>query len=326
MRLSAFISPSGILRLAQILCLSLFFGLTASASGSSRTVVPFEIDEHQRLIIDMTFEGELTTSGVIDTAATFPMIGGATARAAGIEVPDADTGRFITVLGLGGPEVFQLIDVPQVTAGGVAFTQMPAALDEKIAVKGVKNIFPAVALQGDVLDFDFERKILSAYSARPDGNNRSLLARMPLHVRNGLFFVEVKIHGVKGLALIDTGSTITYVNSRFAEDANMNTNTKKTELLLGVTGEDYDIRMARVRHLSVGRLNLEGMDLLVSDPHLFEYLGISDEPVMVLGMDFLSHFRVQIDRKNNQLYLRRRGDSRKKDCISCRNIDHFTRR
>mgnify|MGYP001346899076 CR=1 FL=1 len=124
---------------------------------------------------------------------------------------------------------------------------------------------------------------------------------------------------MKGQALIDTGSSITYMNSRFAEASNTRTNERKTEELLGITGEDFDVRMARVSRLEVGKLNLARLDLLVSDPLLFEYLGLSDEPVMVLGMDFITNFRMQIDRKNGRVYFRSR-EGTQKNCLICSDI------
>lgn len=317
---------SAIRRLGQFLLLTCLLGLLLGGSSGERVIIPIEIDQYNRLIVELTLNGSVTTEGVVDTAATLPMINNATARAAGVEGVDGEHLRLVTVLGLGGPEVFPLIDVAHLSAGNVHLTMQPAALDRKETVKGVKNVFPVSVLEGDVLDFDFEMGHVSAYDARPHGRNRDILSRVPLRVQDGLFFIDVTINGVKGRALIDTGSSITYVNSSFAEKSGMNTNSKKTEQLLGITGNEYDVRIARIKRVDLGRLRLERLDLLVSDPRLFEYLGIAEEPVMVIGMDFLSSFRVQIDRKREKFYLRNRRDSDKENCLICSGVNHYPTR
>lgn len=43
--------------------------------------------------------------------------------------------------------------------------------------------------------------------------------------------------------------------------------------------------------------------MIVADPALFDDLGLQQEPLMLLGIDYLSKFRVQIDRKRNSLLL-----------------------
>ena len=52
---------------------------------------------------------------------------------------------------------------------------------------------------------------------------------------------------------------------------------------------------------------------------------MANEPVMILGMDFLSQFRVQIDRKHNLLYLRIRHSVAKK-CLVCMEVQTYRRR
>lgn len=320
MHLLAFTRPTGILRLGHILCLSLLFGLTATASETAPTRVPFELDEYQRLAVELTFHNGVTANGVIDTAATFPMVDGQTARAVGLELERVEDRRFVTVIGLGGPEDFPLIDVPSMSAGDINMVDVSVALDEHPSVAGVKNILPVDTLQGDVLDFDFERGLLTAYNDKPVGSKRTILSQMPMVEQGGLYFVEVTINKTKGLALIDTGSSITYINTRFADDSNSRTNEEKTQRLKGIAGVDYDVRISRVARLSIGELDFKRFDILVSDPLLFESLGMAEQPMMILGMDLMSKFRVQMDRKTNTLYLRARRDT-PRICTLCVGLD-----
>ena len=47
----------------------------------------------------------------------------------------------------------------------------------------------------------------------------------------------------------------------------------------------------------------EMFDIPVLETEMFAELGLGDEPVMVLGMDLLEHFRVQIDQRRQKLIL-----------------------
>tara|TARA_R100001369_G_scaffold89927_1_gene128161 strand:+ start:777 stop:1769 length:993 start_codon:yes stop_codon:yes gene_type:complete len=307
-----------------LLGLFLLLSLPAVANTNTRQIIPFEMDSEDRLIAELSFAEGITATAVIDTAATLPMIGGATARSAGIGIIPGEE-KFVEVLGLGGPEIFPLIDLPSLGAGSIALEQVPVALDRKIAVSGVRNVLPISALTGDVVDFDFDKGHVTAYDRRPEGRTREILCKRPLEVHNGLYFVRVTINGRRGLALIDTGSTITYMNSAFAAHAGTRTNEEETQRLLGITGGDYDMYVARISRFELDGVDMASFNMVVSDPALFDYLGMADEPVMILGMDFLSQFRVQIDRKHNLLYLRIRHSVAKK-CLVCMEVQTYRRR
>jgi hypothetical protein len=111
------------------------------------------------------------------------------------------------------------------------------------------------------------------------------------------------MNGVTGLALIDTGSSISYVNSRFADDAGAKPNIEKTQILQGVSGKGIPVRVATARKFTLGAHRVSGPDLIVADPPLFAHLGLAEEPAMVLGLDYLSIFRVQLDRRRGYLVL-----------------------
>ena len=200
---------------------------------------------------------------VIDTAATYAMIDGATASAAGVS-PPAELS--VNVLGLDGLQLFPVVYVSSLSAGNTHIGAFPAALSRRIAVDGVHNVLPLAALEGDVVDFDFDEGRVLIYNGRPDRSTRLLSSRLKMHFRQGLWFAEVKLNGVKGLALVDTGSSISYVNSQFAEAAGAKPNDEKTKTIRGITGGNVAIRVATARKFTLGQHRVTGPDLIVSDP------------------------------------------------------------
>lgn len=279
--------------------------LPAQAAG--RLIIPFDVNSYGQMVVHLRINDTAPAIGIVDTAATHAMIDLATANAAGVSMPgDA----MINVLGLEGAEIFPLVSVDSVTAGNVRLGRLDAALNRRIEILGVHNVLPASAFAGDVIDFDFEAGRICVYNGRPDTSTTLTSTRLPMRQIKGLWFAEVRLNGKMGLALIDTGSSISYVNSRFADDAGAKPNEEKTRKLHGITGAGVAIRVATARRFSLGRHRVKGPDLIVADPAIFSHLGLADEPVMVLGLDYLSIFRVQLDRRESRLVLSSQGSKR----------------
>ena len=277
------------------------------AAATERQVIPFDMAPSGHMVVPLRINGATRAVGVVDTAATYAMIDGATATAAGVPPPDELS---VNVLGLEGPQVFPVVHVNSLSAGNTRIDEFPAALSQRIAVTGIRNVVPLTALDGDVVDFDFDEGRILVYDGTPDRSTGLFSSRMKTHLMQGLWFAEVKLNGVDGLALIDTGSSISYVNSRFAEAAGAKPNEEKTQTIRGITGGDVAIRVATARKFTLGRHPVTGPDLIVADPTLFAHLGMADEPARVLGLDYPSIFRVQLDRRRGYLVLGIAGSRR----------------
>ncbi len=308
-------SPTGkwLHRLAQATMAAMCLASSLAAHASERQSIPFNFDMHGNIVVPLTLNDNTAAIGVIDTAATYAMIGLATAKRAGVAPPDAS---MVNVLGLEGPQAYPIVYLDSIAAGNCRFTDVAAALNQRIEVVGVKNVVPLTVLEGDVVDFDFVERRVLIYDGRPDSNFTKTISHLPMHQISGLWFAEVKLNGRKGLALIDTGSSVSYINSRFAADADMKPNVEETQLLQGITGNGIDVRVATGRKIQLGKHSVSRPDLIVADPPLFEHLSMVDTPAMVLGLDYLSNFRVQLDRRRNFLVLSLRAQ--KKDMVSVR--------
>tara|TARA_R110001606_G_scaffold315397_1_gene462143 strand:+ start:59 stop:1045 length:987 start_codon:yes stop_codon:yes gene_type:complete len=287
-------------RLAQATLAAMCLASSLAAHASERQSIPFDLDTYGNIVVSLTLNDDTPAIGVVDTAATYAMIGMATAKRAGIAPPDA---TMVNVLGLEGPQAYPIVYLDSIAAGNCRFTDVAAALNQRIEVVGVKNVVPLTVLDGGVVDFDFVERRILIYDGRPDRNTSMATSRLPMREIHGLWFAEVTLNGHKGLALIDTGSSISYINSRFAADAGVKANPEKTHILQGITGNGVAARVVTARGLQLGKHRASRPDLIVADPPLFEHLGMVDTPAMVLGLDYLSFFRVQLDRHRSYLVL-----------------------
>lgn len=273
--------------------------LPSSAAASDSLVIPFEFSRSGHIATGITIDGEVEAVAVIDTGANFPMIGADAAAAAGIIA--AEDASQIAVLGMGGIEDRPLIEVGRLEVAGIFFDAMPAALQTKNRFPGPPNVLPVTAFEGRTIDFDFERRHISLYDGAPR-RVRDRRSTLQLRTIDGIFFARVQLNKQSGWAMIDTGSNITYVNSAFADVAGGRRQEQELSLE-GVTDGEETARTLRIDRLGLGRHGVENFEVLVADPPIFEHLDLSTEPAMILGLDALVGFRVQIDRERDQLVL-----------------------
>jgi len=287
--------------LGAALTLALLSAVSAFAAVE-RVTFPLLFNTQGYFVVQASINASPPVPVVIDTAATMAMIDSRAAMAAGISGPSDEEDR-VSVFGLLGERQYGQVKIPQVRAGSVSLHQVTAAYNDREAMPGGPLVIPATAFGGDVIDFDFPAGQFSAYSGRPKRVGTVSPARSALTEVDGLYFAEISINGVKGRALVDTGSPVSLMNSAFARAAGVPRNEEKTQLLQGATGGKLLAHVATARQISVGYYTFRKMDMIVADPALFGDLGLQQEPLMLLGIDYLSQFRMQIDRRRNVLLL-----------------------
>jgi len=280
------------------LAMSLTLQAPAIASGSDE--VQFEITDTGHLVVTVHVN-DRTSLAILDTAATFPILDRETANAAAIYLPEVP--ELIDIVGLGEVRTFPLVQIGQLALGTFELEELRAAYNSKVRFPSTGNVFPASALPYRTLDFDFERHRLLMYDRAPASIRGAHVERLPIARHGGLPFVKVRVNGVEGLALVDTGASLSYVNSAFAQGAARSSDAIRSIELIGATGNATSITVLHSRRFELGSVKLDRFDVVVSNPEFLEMLGLENVPVMVLGIDILKAFRLQIDREKEELRL-----------------------
>lgn len=284
---------------AVLVCLLATFALEAQAN--KRVIVPFKFSDQNHMLVPISINDHQTT-GVLDTAATIAMIDSRSAMLGGIKPPNRDAPSAI-VRGIAGVSEYQIVHIGSIKAGSAELGEVDAAFNPNFDLSGAaSNILPFSVFPGDVVEFDFSRMQISSYNGRPDNPETDNIQRIRYIEDRGLLFAEIRINGKKGRALVDTGANVSYVNSAFEELANMRSNAEKARMVVGATTGDAPIRVATAR-VQLGGFHFNHVDLFVVDTEFFTDFGLNEEPVMVLGLDLLSAFRVQFDRRKNRMIL-----------------------
>lgn len=290
----------GWMRLGAVAAAMLCLCLPGDASAG-RLTFPLILNEAGYFVTPISVNGAAEMPAIIDTAATIAMIDGRAAQRVGIDAPPADEVQ-VAVFGLLGQRVFPLINIASLSSDSARLHGVPAVYNDREQMPGAALVMPAVSFGGDVLDFDFPAGRFSVYPGRPQAGAGSS-GRGRLSFENGLMFAEIKLNGVKGRALIDTGSPISFINSEMARAAKARRDNEEIHILQGATGGRLVVSIASVRRLSFAGFNLSQFDMLIADPAMFDDLGLRDEPAMLIGLDMLSLFRMQIDRRRGYIIL-----------------------
>lgn len=264
------------------------------------TTIALSLDTHNRMHVYLTIAGEQTV-GVIDTAATFPLIDSSVLKQ---EFPKVGNEQ-IEILGLNGTRLFDIIEVESLRIGNQRFEQVLAAQNHRSRFPGPPNILPASSLVGRVLDFNFLENRLDIYNAPPLRPRFHINGQFDYVEYQRLPFIDVVINGVKGKALIDTGSDTSYMNLAYADAAGLSVVNESEVELFGADGHKLKIKSVTARRFRLGRFRYRKFDMLAADTELFAHLGLDEKPTMVLGLDLLRGYRMQIDRETQRLYLRR---------------------
>lgn len=287
----------------------LLLSAVSAFAAVERVNFPLLFSTDGYFVAEVSINSSARIPAIIDTAATMAMIDRRAAVIAGIPAPAADEAR-VSVFGLLGEQQYGQVQISQLRAGTVSLHHFSAAYNDRETMPGGPLIIPAIAFGGDVIDFDFPVGQFSSYNGWPKRVGTVSPARSALTEVDGLYFAEISVNGVKGRALIDTGSPVSLMNSAFARAAGVPRNDEKSQILQGATGGKLLAHVATARQISIGYHTFRKMDMIVADPALFEDMGLQDEPLMLLGIDYLSQFRVQIDRKRSALLLTGAGAGR----------------
>lgn len=271
----------------------------ASATGMDE--IPFDITESGHLVVSVELNDDKTVNAIIDTGATFPILDSKSASAVGISLSEDPS--TIEIIGLGEMQTFPVVELDRLSVGPLDMRAVRTAYNDSVPFPSSGNVLPSKALPYRTLDFDFKTSRLRLYDHAPMGVPRSRISRIDIQDIGGLPFIQVSVNGVEGLALIDTGASVTVVNSAFAEGAARSPKSIRTIELASSTGPVTPIKILFSRRFELGKFEVDHFNVVVSNPEFLERFGLSEKPVMILGLDILKTFRLQIDRDAKELRL-----------------------
>lgn len=244
-------------------------------------------------VISATVAGRGPFDFVLDTAASGTTVNEATA--ARLDLTRDTTTE--TAEGLGGPMDVRLYRVPVLTAGPLSLTDFTAPAVPApelnghaiVGLAGIDLFGEAQAIWGDVSGCVTLRDSGAAFS----DDWRPVETRW---IRPWKILLPIRIGGVDGWGLLDTGAQHTVLNAAFAARLGLSGDRLSDGgEISGIDGRPLALSLATVEAVRVGAWTWEDRTLRVGDLPVFARLGEADAPLAIIGIDWLGDRGFAID-------------------------------
>lgn len=280
------------------LLLTMFCGfLTLSSQATEGDTLTLHKNDRNWPITTVTINGE-PTHAVLDTGATIALINDEHLPFDPALNPSLYETR---VLGIGGHRQFPVIQLQSLSAGARSWQNLQVAVNTENRFPVEQNILPVSMFERSIVDFDFRNSRVDLYDGRPKYVRDVRRSEVRYSEVDGLIFIPMRINGVRGTALIDTGAEVSFLNSAYALKAG---GVRRVEAEKEISGSDLELNTVKIyafRRLQFSDIQISKFNIPVLDTDLFRELGFEEGPMMVIGMDVLKQFRMQVDLDRKRL-------------------------
>jgi predicted aspartyl protease len=292
-------------KLAAIAVLMLAIGAASPALGATEPVAATEIeviktqvDREERMTVPVRIGAKSTFHFVIDTGSQTTIM--ARSIAEQLALPPSRRAR---IIGIGGTETADTAMVDEIGLGRRSFHGVEVVLFEHRDI-GADGIVGIDSLQRQRVLLDFNKRQFTVGDVRSQGGNRGFDIVVTARRRLGqLIMTNAVIDGVRADIIIDTGAT-TSIGNRALQQALNRRQTREQITLISVTGQTVTADLGYPRKLSVGDFDITNLLVAYVDTPVFDVLGLTRRPALLLGMRELRLFkRVAIDFAANRIYF-----------------------
>lgn len=280
-----------------ILCVALIWPAMLIANATEQRTLSFADSSRIGPVLDVQINGVATTA-LLDTGATVALIDD---QFLGAQNPSNFLATEARILGLGGLRQYPMASLSDLSVGARSWRDLRVAVNTHTTFPVEHSILPISLFQTSIIDFEFGESRVHLYDGRPKRVRNAPKSTIRYTENQRLIFMPIKINGARGLALIDTGAERSFVNPAYARRAKSVPDEYDEERMQGSDLSTKTAHLHTFRNFEVGDFEIPKSRIPVLRTDLFEELGYADTPMMVLGMDYLKHFRVQIDRRRKRI-------------------------
>lgn len=256
-------------------------------------------------VITMTLNDTATGRFILDTAASGSTLDDRLVEA--LNPPRND--EIEQAQGWGGPTDTRVYRLTSLRAGPLALrdVSLPGLPPPQLDSHDISGL-AGVDLFGEALAiWQPERNCVEIMSSglSPQGGNWA-----PVQVRwtrAWKIMLPINIEGVPGWGLLDTGAQTTVLNPVFAEQLGLNAGSARLRdggEMFGVDGRTLPLSEADVGSVAIGSWNWDHRTLKIGELPVFQRLGQADEPLAIIGADWLRDRGFAIDYGRQSVWLR----------------------
>ncbi len=252
-------------------------------------VIALEQERYTRYTLPVMVEGTGPFAFMIDTGSQ------ATAVTHEIRaVANLASAGTVTVVGMASRREVELANVGRIEFGTASFNNFSAPVLAREHV-GADGIIGLDALQDFRVLIDFRKQTIALEDAGTKESRAGYEIIVRARERLGqLLITDALVEGVRATVIIDTGAQSSLGNLALRE--RIRAKRAQEVVTTDVNGVDIIGELAFVRSLTIEGMSLSDVPLTFADTPAFDALGLSDQPVLAIGMQHLALFdRVAID-------------------------------
>jgi hypothetical protein len=248
---------------------------------------------------------------VLDSGANHSGINTHVAEALGLPL---DQSHQILLRGVTGAAAVPTVRVDSFTVGDMELgaSELPIVTD---ALGGADGILGTDEMSGRRILVDFRHDLIAitrSRNARAAPGFRTIPFQL---IKGNLLAVDATVGGIRTTAIIDTGGQATIANLALRQALERRSRQLKThpDKIEGVTTDVQDGDAGRTPPLVMGasdpggNVEIRYSDVTFGDMHLFEHWHLTNEPIMLIGMDALGLLdTLIIDYRRRELQIRMR--------------------
>jgi predicted aspartyl protease len=277
----------------------------AVVAPEPRYVAPTRRDRIGRIWAPVLIDGKGPYRLVLDTGASRSGVTAAVASELGISL---DKSPRLLLRGVTGSAAVPSIRVGSLAVGDLTLSPvtLPIVTD---ALGGADGVLGTEGLGDKRIVIDFLHDSISITHSRRQQAAENFVTIPLKRSRLGLLEVDARVAGIPVRGIIDTGGQATVGNSamltallRRQRGEGLNENIE------GVTTDVQTGKAFSMPPIEIGALEISGARAVYGDMRIFEFWKLTDEPVLLIGMDTIGLLdTVIIDYRTRELQVRTRS-------------------
>ena len=276
----------------------------AEAEESSLFALPTTHDHIGRVVVAAMVNGKGPFRFIVDTGATNSTVSPRLVHELGLQPTGAAS---IVLNGITGTAQVSAVTLDRLQAGDMTVDQLVAPVVWAPVMAGADGILGAAGLTGRSLSVDFERNLVRISRGVEMAVRAEALKIHAKQVTHGLMTLSMQVGGVRGLAVIDTGSERTLGNPALRDALKLRTRTGTEALVTSVYGATEQVERGeiwRAPTIVIDTMRINDVQVVYGDFHIFKVWEMQDTPAMIVGMDILGTVSsLGIDFKNADVYF-----------------------
>jgi len=270
-----------------------------------RFVAPTRRDRIGRIWAPVYINGQGPFRLVLDTGASHSGVTERVAQSLGIPL---DASPPVMLRGVTGSAEVPTIRVDSLTVGDL--TLRPAVLPIVIdALGGAEGILGTEGLEDKRIYIDFRHDLITITRSHNERADAGFIT-VPMQRTNlGLVVMKAYVGGIPVKAILDTGGQITIGNWAMRNALlRHERGPARAEEVFGVTTDEQNGESYSTPPIQFGSVRIEGARVTYGDMRIFDHWKLTDEPVVLIGMDAIGLLdTVIIDYRRRELQIRMRG-------------------